>query len=111
MKRVVLILGILLVGAHTEASASQCTLYYISEINLVSVADTDAGNVHTFVGFGQSREESERNAISACSHIRFDLETCLASDRNSGRNDPSDSSDRSLHFKYVKAVKRVTGCS
>ena len=91
-------------------SKPRSSSYYISEINIVSVADADAGNVQTFVGFGQSREESENNAMGACSHLRFDLETCLKSDLTSGRNAFSDSADNSLHFKYMKAVKRVTGC-
>jgi hypothetical protein len=77
----------------------------------VSVGDSEAGNVQTFVGFGQSQEESEKNAIGACSHVRFDLETCLESDRSSGRNALSGSADNSLHLKYKKAVKRITGCS
>ena len=48
--------------------------------------------------------------MGACSHLRFDLETCLESDRTSSRNAFSDSADNSLHLKYMKAVKRVTGC-
>ena len=103
---IILMFGIL--GAQAEAA--QCSSYYISEINIVSVADTDAGNVQTYVGFGQSKEEAEKNAMGACSHIRFDLETCLESDRSSGRNALSDSGDNSLHLKYMKAVKRITGC-
>jgi hypothetical protein len=113
MKRAVLIFLILgIIGARAETSgnatpAAQCSSYYISEINIVSVADTDAGNVQTYVGFGQSKEEAEKNALGACSHFRFDLQTCLDSDRSSGRN--ADSND-SLHLKYMKAVKRITGC-
>jgi hypothetical protein len=111
MKRAVLILVVLIFGARSELQAAQCSSYYISEINIVSMADTDGGNVQTYVGFGQSKEESERNAMGACSHLRFDLETCLDSDRTSGRNALSDSADSSLHLKYVKAVKRITGCT
>ena len=110
MKCAVVILLFGIFGARGEVQAAQCSSYYISEINIVSVADADAGNVQTFVGFGQSKEESEKNAMGACSHLRFDLETCLDSDRTSGRNAFSDSADNSLHFKYMKAVKRVTGC-
>ena len=96
---------------RAEVLAAQCSSYLISEINIASVVDTEAGNVHMFVGFGQSREESEKNAASAGSHVRFDLETCVESDRTSGRNVSSDSADHSLHLKYVKAVRRITGCS
>jgi hypothetical protein len=109
MKHVTLILILVAFGAR--ADILQCSSYYISEINLVSLVDTKTGNVHTFVGFGQSREESEKNAASACSHVRFDLETCVESDRASGRTVSSDSTDNSLHLKYAKAVKRITGCS
>ncbi|MBR0830738.1 hypothetical protein JQ596_35060 [Bradyrhizobium manausense] len=105
----VLILG-LSVG-HAEAQAAQCSSYYISEINLVSTVDAVPGNVQTFVGFGLSKEESEKNAIGACSHVRFDMETCLDSDRASGLNTASDSTNSALHLKYRKAVKRITGCS
>jgi hypothetical protein len=49
--------------------------------------------------------------LGACSHLRFDLQTCLESDRTSGRNALSDSADNSLHLKYMKAVKRITGCN
>jgi hypothetical protein len=110
MKRGLLILMFVFFGSHTEVLAAQCSSYYISEINIVSVADTDAGNVQTYVGFGRSKEESEKNAMGACSHLRFDLETCLESDLTSSRNVLSDSADNSLHFKYMKAVKRITGC-
>ena len=92
---------------HSEAQAAQCASYYISEINLVSTVDTAPGNVQTFVGFGLSKEESEKNAIGACSHVRLDVETCLDSDRASGLN----AADTALHLKYRKAVKRITGCS
>jgi hypothetical protein len=111
MKHVTLILILVAFGARAEVLAAQCSSYFISEINLVSVVDTEPGNVHTFVGFGQSRGESEKNAASACSHVRFDLETCVESDRTSGRNVSSDSTDNSLHLKYEKAVRRITGCS
>lgn len=47
MKRVVLILVFVFFWARTEVLAAQCSSYYISEINIVSVADTDAGNVQT----------------------------------------------------------------
>jgi hypothetical protein len=110
MKRAVLIFlifGVVGARAETKTPAAQCSSYYISEINIVSVADTDAGNVQTYVGFGQSKEEAEKNALGACSHLRFDLQTCLDSDRTSGRNAASDDS---LHLKYMKAVKRITGC-
>src|SRR5262245_57803456 len=82
-----LVLFLELCGTHAEAQvAAQCSSYYISEINLVTVIDTQPGNVLTFVGFGLSKEESEKNAVGACSHVRFDLETCLESDRVSGMN-------------------------
>ena len=110
MKRAVLILMFGLFGPHAEVQAAQCSSYYISEINIVSVADTDAGNVQTYVGFGRSKEESEKNAMGACSHLRFDLETCLESNLTSSRNVISDSDNNSLHLKYMKAVKRITGC-
>jgi hypothetical protein len=112
MQRVML--AILLFGlfaARTEVLAAQCSSYYISEINLVSTADTEAGHVHTFVGFGPSREEAEKNALGWCSRIRFDLETCLDSDRITARNDLSEGGDYSLHLKYMKAVRRITGCN
>jgi hypothetical protein len=109
MKRAVLVLA-LGIGACAEVLAAQCSSYYISEINVVSVVETQAGNVQTFVGFGESKEEAEKNAAGACSHLRYQLETCLESDRTSGRNAPSDSADNSLHLKYMKTVKRITGC-
>jgi hypothetical protein len=48
--------------------------------------------------------------LGACSHTRFDPEICLESDRASGRNALSDAADW-LHLKYMKAAKRITGCS
>jgi hypothetical protein len=94
MKRAVLmILMFGMPGANAEIA--QCSSYCITEINIVSVADTDAGNVQTYVGFGQSKEESEKNAMGACSHLRFDLQTCFESDRTSGRNALSDSDGHS----------------
>ena len=105
---VVLWLGML--GASTEVLAASCSSYYISEITLVSPVDTQAGHVQTFVGFGTSKDEAENNALGSCSHIKLDLQTCLDSDRISGRNDPSDKTSNSLHLKYVKAAKRITGC-
>ena len=110
MKRTALILMFGLFGPCAEVLAAECSSYYISEVTIVSVSDTEAGNVQTFVGFGQSKEESEQSAIRACSHLRFDLQFCLESDRRSGRNALSDSADNSLHLKYTKAVKRFTGC-
>jgi hypothetical protein len=83
---VVLWLGML--GTSTGVLAASC--YYISEITLVSTADTEAGHVQTFVGFGLSKEEAEENVLESCSHISFDLQTCLDSDRSSGRKAPSD---------------------
>jgi hypothetical protein len=80
MKRAVLTTIILVFGrfgAYAEPQAAQCSSYYISEINLVSTADAEAGHVQTFVGFGPSMEEAEKNALGWCSHIRFDLETCF----------------------------------
>jgi hypothetical protein len=109
MKRAVLmILMFGMPGANAETA--QCSSYYISEINIVSVADTEAGHVQTFVGFGPSKEEAEKSALGACSHISFDLQTCSDSDRISDRNSVSDSGNNSLHLKYMKAVKRITGC-
>ena len=113
MKLVVLAV-IMIVGifcALTELQAAQCSSYHISEINLVSTSDTEAGHVQTFVGFGSSKEEAENNALGWCSRIRFDLETCLASDRITGPNAVSGGDNTSLHLKYMKAVKRITGCS
>jgi len=107
--RALLILMFGMLMARAEGAAAPFSSYYISEINIVSIADTDAGNVQTYVGFGQSSEES-KNAMGACSHLRFDLETCLESDRRSGRNAHSDLACNSLHLKYAKAVKRTTGC-
>ena len=100
-----------LLNARAEILAAECSAYYISEINLVSTVDTVGGHVQTFVGFGPSAQEAEQNALASCSHLRFDLETCLDSDRISGRNAVSGSTDNSLHLKYMKAVKRITGCS
>ena len=112
MQRVMLMTIILafgMVGARAEVLAAQCSSYYISEINLVSTADSEAGHVQTFVGFGPSKEEAEKNALGSCLHISFDLQTCLGSDRSSSLNVSSDAPGNSLHLKYRKAVKRITG--
>ncbi|MGY2908081.1 hypothetical protein [Bradyrhizobium sp. URHC0002] len=106
--QMVLVLGMLFGPA--EATAASCSSYYISEITLVSPGDTEAGRVQTFVGFGASKEEAEKNALGSCSHVQLDLQTCLDSDRILGRNAPSDEANSSLHLKYRKAVKRVAGC-
>ena len=106
--QMVLALGMFLSPA--QVIAASCSSYYISEITLVSPGDTEAGRVQTFVGFGASKEEAEKNALGSCSHIQLDLETCLNSDRILGRNAPSDEANSSLHLKYTKAVKRITGC-
>jgi hypothetical protein len=99
-------------GAHAEVMAAQCSSYYISEINLVATDDTEAGHVQTFVGFGPSKEAAEGSALGSCSRVRFAIETCMGSDRMTGRNAPSDGdSNNSLHLKYMKAVRRITGCS
>ena len=111
MKRALLILMFGMLMVRAEGAAGPCSSYYISEINLVSTVDDAPGNVLTFVGFGLSKEESDKNAVGACSHVRFDLETCLDSDRASGLNTASDSTNGALHLKYGKAVKRITGCS
>lgn len=111
MKRTILIAAFGMLGARGELLAAQCSSYYISEINLVTMADAQPGNVQTFVGFGLSKEEAESGAVGSCSHLRFELETCLDSDRSSSLNAFSDSADNTLHLKYRKAVKRVTGCS
>lgn len=105
-----LVLWFLLLGTSGEVIAAPCSSYYISEITLVSPGDTQAGPVHTFVGFGASKEEAEKNALGSCSHIKLDLQTCLDSDRLAGRNDPSDKTNNSLHLKYAKAAKRITSC-
>ena len=113
MKRAMLmtiILAVGMIGARAEVLAAQCSSYYISEITLVSPVDTQAGHVQTFVGFGSSKDEAENNALGSCSHIKLDLQTCLDSDRISGRNDPSYKTSNSLHLRYVKAAKRITGC-
>ena len=99
------------VDLNQGTSAAQCSSFYISEINLVSTADGEAGHVQTFVGFGPSKEEAEKSALGWCSHIRFDLETCLNSDRLTARNYRSDGGDAALDLKYMKAVARITGCS
>jgi hypothetical protein len=106
--QMVLIVGMFLSPAELLAAA--CTSYYISEITLVTPGDKEAGRVQTFVGFGTSKEEAEKNALGSCSHIQLDIETCLASDRVLDRNAPSDETKTSLHLKYSKAVKRITGC-
>lgn len=109
-----LVLATLMLGlldAHAEILAAQCSVYHISEINLVSTVDTVGGHVQTFVGFGPSAQEAEKNALASCSHLKFDLETCLDSDRISGRNAMSGSPDNLLHLKYTKAIRRITGCS
>jgi hypothetical protein len=106
--QVLLLFGMLL--APAEVLAAACSSYYISEITIVATADTEAGHVEVFVGFGASKEEAEKNALGSCSHIKLDLQTCLDSDRVLGKNDNSDKTDNSLHLKYMKAVKRVTGC-
>lgn len=111
MKRACLILVVCLFGTSAEVLAAQCSSYHISEITIVPTDDAEAGRVQTYVGFGETREESEQKAMQACSHLRFDLQYCLDSDRKSARNALSDSSDNSLHLKYMKAVKRITGCS
>lgn len=105
----ILALGTIL-GTRAQCQIVQCSSYYISEITLVSTADGEAGHVETFVGFGASREEAENKAMGWCSHIRFDLETCLNSDRMTARNAPSEGSSGLLHLKYMKAVARMTGC-
>ena len=112
MKRAVLITTVLVLGMPPAAwaQAAQCSSYYITEITLVSTADGDAGHVQTFVGFGASKEEAENNALGWCSRVRFDLETCLSSDRITARNAPSEGGGGLLHLKYMKAVARMTGC-
>jgi len=111
MKAAVLIfLQLAMLGISSEALAAACSSYYISEITLVSPGDIEAGRVLTFVGFGTSKEEAEKNALGSCSHIQLDLETCLASDSVLGRNASSDDANNALHLKYTKAVKRITGC-
>ena len=115
MERAVLMATVVALGmsvaTRAEPQTGQFSSYYISEINLVSTADGEAGHVQTFVGFGPSKEEAEKSALAWCSHIRFDLETCLNSDRRTARNSPSEGGDAALHLKYMKAVARVTGCS
>jgi hypothetical protein len=64
-----------------------------------------------FVGFGPSKEEAEKSVLASCSRIRFDIETYLNSDRKTDRNAPSEGRENSLHSKYMKAVRRFTGCS
>jgi len=105
---VALMLGLFM--SRAEVMAAECSSYYISEITLVSTAATEAGHVQTFVGFGVSKEEAEKNALGWCSHVRFDLETCMNSDRITVRNAASETGDNSLHLRYTKAVRRITGC-
>ena len=65
MKRAVLMTTIVALGViqgtRAEPQAAQCSSFYISEINIVSTADGEAGHVQTFVGFwslqGRGREE------------------------------------------------------
>jgi hypothetical protein len=104
-------LATIISGIHAQSQAAQCSSYYISEVTLVSTADGETGHVQTFVGFGPSKEEAESSALKWCSHVRFDLETCLNSDRVTAPNLPSGGSDGALHLKYMKAVARITGCS
>ncbi len=111
MKLATLILVFGMLGVHADVMAAECSSYYISEINLVSTADSEAGHVQTYVGFGPSKEEAEKNALAWCSRIRFDLETCVNSDRITGRNSASEQGGNLLHLKYTKAVKRITGCN
>lgn len=99
-----------MLGISAEVLAAPCSSYYISEITVVSTVDIEAGRVQTFVGFGASKDEAEKNALGSCSHIQLDLQTCLDSDRLLSRNAPSNEPNGSLHLKYTKAVKRVTGC-
>jgi hypothetical protein len=108
------VLAMLIFGgslARAEATTAQCSSYYISEINIVSTDDAEPGHVQTFVGFGPSKEEAEKNVLASCSRIRFEIETCLNSDRKTDRNAPSEGRENSLHSKYTKAVMRFTGCS
>ncbi|QIO34887.1 hypothetical protein [Bradyrhizobium sp. 1(2017)] len=111
MKTGLLVIALLVTpGAHSAVIGAECSSYYISEITLVSPADTEAGHVQVFVGFGASKEEAEKNALGSCSHIKLDLQTCPDSDRVLGRNAPPDKDGSALHLKYMKAVKRITGC-
>lgn len=110
MKAAALVVCLGMLGTSSVVPAAQCSSYYISEITLVSPGDTDAGRVLTFVGFGASKEEAEKNALGSCSHIQLDLQTCLDSDRILGRNAPSGETSSALHLKYTKAVKRITNC-
>jgi len=97
MERAILITTVVALGISVatcaESQTGQCSSYYISGINLVSAADGQAGHVQTFVGFGPFKEEAEKSASGWCSHIRFDLETCLNSDRRTARNPPSEGGD------------------
>jgi hypothetical protein len=111
MNRAVTVAVFGICAVQGEAFAAPCSSYYISEISIVSSADMEAGNVQTFVGFGESKEEAEKNALGSCSHLRHQLEHCSESDRLSAPNNLSEPADKSLHLKYMKAVKRITGCS
>jgi len=97
--------------ARSGVQAAQSSSLYISEINLVSTEDGEAGRVQTFVGFGPSKEEAEKSALGWCSHLWHDLATCLNSDRLTARNARSEGGSGLLHLKYMKAVARITGCS
>ena len=114
MKRAAFMTAILAIGTtlatHAQPQTVPCSSYYISEITLVSSADGEAGHVQTFVGVGSSADEAEKKALAWCSHIKFDLETCLSSDRMTTRNAPSEGGSGFLHLKYRKAVARITGC-
>ena len=101
---------LVMLGPIIEVQAAPCSSYYIAEITVVSTTDTEAGHVQTFVGFGATKEVAEQNALGSCSHIKLDLQTCLESDRVLGPNSLSDSPGNFLHLKYIKAVKRITGC-
>jgi hypothetical protein len=63
--QMVLVFGMFLSPA--QVIAASCSSYYISEITLVSPGDTEGGRVQTFVGFGASKEEAEKNALGSCS--------------------------------------------
>ena len=67
-----LVLWLWLLGTSGEVIAASCSSYYISEIALVSPGDTQAGPVHTFVGFGASKEEAENMpTVSPRENVRF----------------------------------------
>jgi len=61
MQRAVLVMLIFgLFGVRAEVMAAQCSSYYISEINLVSTDDAEAGHVQTLLDLDRQRKRQRR---------------------------------------------------